>query len=48
MNLRQVHLDFHTSENIENIGCDFDKKQFQEALIKGHIDSITLFSKSCL
>ena len=45
MNLRQVHLDFHTSEKIENIGCDFDKKQFQEALIKGHIDSVTLFSK---
>ena len=45
MNFRQVHLDFHTSEHIKGIGEDFDKKQFQEALKKGHIDSITLFSK---
>lgn len=45
MLLRQVHLDFHTSENIADIGCEFDKKEFQKALIKGHVDSITLFSK---
>ena len=45
MRFRQVHLDFHTSEKIENIGAKFDKKQFQEALIKGHVNSITLFSK---
>ncbi len=45
MRFRQVHLDFHTSEKIENIGKDFDKKQFQDALKKGHVDSITLFSK---
>ncbi len=42
---RQVHLDFHTSENIENIGEKFNKKQFQAALKKGHVDSITLFAK---
>lgn len=45
MKFRQVHLDFHTSEKIEGIGEKFDKKQFQEALRAGHIDSITLFSK---
>lgn len=45
MKLRQVHLDFHTSENIPGIGEKFDKKQFQNALKKGHIESITLFSK---
>ena len=45
MNFRQVHLDFHTSEHIFEIGEKFDKNQFQQALIKGHVDSITLFSK---
>ena len=45
MRFRQVHLDFHTSEHIEDIGKKLDKKQFQTALKKGHINSITLFSK---
>lgn len=45
MRLRQVHLDFHTSEHIRDIGKKFSKQQFQEMLIKGHVDSITLFSK---
>ena len=45
MNFRQVHLDFHTSEKIPGIGSRFDKKQFQEALKRGHVNSITLFSK---
>jgi len=42
---RQVHLDFHTSEHIEGIGSQFDKKQFQEALKAGHVNSITIFGK---
>ncbi len=45
MRFRQVHLDFHTSEKIPGIGTRFDKKQFQEALKVGHVDSITVFSK---
>lgn len=45
MNFRQVHLDFHTSEKIADVGARFDKKQFQNALLTGHVDSITLFSK---
>lgn len=45
MRFRQVHLDFHTSEAIPEIGADFDKKEFQAALIAGHVDSITVFSK---
>lgn len=45
MNYRQVHIDFHTSEYIDGIGSKFDKKQFQEALKAGHVDSITVFSK---
>lgn len=42
---RQVHLDFHTSEHMPSIGEEFDKKQFQDALKKGHVDSITIFAK---
>ena len=45
MRYRQVHLDFHTSEKIPGIGSAFSRKQFQEALRIGHVDSITLFSK---
>lgn len=45
MNFRQVHLDFHTSEKIPGIGEKFDKKQFQNALIAGHVNSITVFAK---
>lgn len=45
MRFRQVHLDFHTSEKISEIGTKFDKEQFQEALKVGHVDSITVFSK---
>ncbi len=42
---RQVHLDFHTTEAIDGIGSRFDKKQFQSCLIKGHVNSITVFAK---
>ena len=42
---RQIHLDFHTSEALENIGGKFDKKQFQEALKAGNVNSINVFAK---
>ncbi len=42
---RQVHLDFHTSEHIKNIGSLFDKKQFQRCLQIGHVNSVTVFAK---
>ena len=42
---RQVHLDFHTSEHVPGIGSKFDKKQFQECLQRGHVNSITVFAK---
>ena len=45
MKFRQVHLDFHTSEHIKGIGEKFNKVQFQEALILGKVESVTLFSK---
>ena len=46
LRFRQIHLDFHTSPNIDGIGEYFDKKQWQETLQKAHINSITCFS-SC-
>lgn len=42
---RQVHLDFHTSPDIEGIGGRFSKEQFQAALKRGKVNSITLFAK---
>jgi len=45
MRFRQVHLDFHTSPAIDGVGEKFDKHEFQEALKRGHVDSITLFAK---
>ncbi|MCL2775290.1 MAG: beta-galactosidase trimerization domain-containing protein [Oscillospiraceae bacterium] len=45
LSFRQVHLDFHTSELIPDIGGQFDKKQFQEMLKVGHVNSINIFSK---
>ena len=45
MKLRQVHLDFHTSELIPGVGSEFSKENFQSALKLGHVDSITVFAK---
>jgi hypothetical protein len=42
---RQIHLDFHTSEHIPDVGARFDKKQFKEALRVGHVNAINLFAK---
>lgn len=42
---RQVHLDFHTSEEIQDIGKKFSKEQFQKALQIGNINSINIFAK---
>ena len=45
LRFRQIHLDFHTHGDIPGIGEKFSKRQFQEALKAGHVDSITVFSK---
>ena len=45
MNFRQVHLDFHTSEQIKGIGKNFSTEQFQQALKTGCVNTINLFSK---
>lgn len=42
---RQVHLDFHTSEHIPNVGAEFDADDFVRTLRDACVDSITLFAK---
>lgn len=42
---RQINLDFHTSECMENVGSEFSEENFCQALKEGHISSITLFAK---
>ena len=42
---RQVHLDFHTSEHIPEVGAGFSKTQFQDALKLGRVNSINIFAK---
>lgn len=42
---RQIHLDFHTSEAITDIGRDFDPFQFVKTLQAAHVDSVTLFAR---
>lgn len=41
---RQIHLDFHTSEKIENVCGEFDAEEFAQTLEDAHVNSITLFS----
>jgi putative glycosyl hydrolase-like family 6 (GHL6) protein/glycosyl hydrolase family 42 (putative beta-galactosidase) len=43
--LRQIHLDFHTSESIPDIGIDFDADRFADTLLGAHVDSITCFTR---
>ena len=42
---RQIHLDFHSSEHLPEVGSLFAKRQFQEALKTGHVNSMTVFAK---
>ena len=42
---RQVHLDFHTSGEIADVGADFDAKAFVETLKAARVNSITCFAK---
>src|SRR5437763_16303181 len=42
---RQVHLDFHTSPHIREVGIDFDPEEFVRTLQAAHVNSITVFAK---
>ena len=43
--MRQIHLDFHTSPFIPEVGYDFDADEFTDILKKAHVNSINLFAK---
>ncbi|MCY4071714.1 MAG: beta-galactosidase trimerization domain-containing protein [Chloroflexi bacterium] len=45
MRMRQIHLDFHTSEAIEGIGSNFDPDEFGDTLLKARVNSITCFAR---
>jgi hypothetical protein len=42
---RQVHLDFHTSPQIHDVGVDFDAEHFVRTLRAGYVNSVTVFSR---
>ncbi len=42
---RQIHLDFHTSEAIPDIGAEFDPDEFGDTLVRAHVNSITCFAR---
>ncbi len=45
LRFRQIHLDFHTSELIPDIGSQFDPEEFAATLEKARVDSITCFAR---
>ena len=45
LRFRQVHLDFHTSEAIEEVGAEFDPHEFASVLAEAHVDSVTCFAR---
>ncbi|MBO4548819.1 MAG: alpha-L-fucosidase [Abditibacteriota bacterium] len=45
LRFRQVHLDFHTNIDIEDIGAGFDSREWIDTLQKARVNSITIFAK---
>lgn len=45
LSFRQLHLDFHTSPLIENIGVKFDSQKFIQQLQSAKVQSINIFAK---
>lgn len=43
--LRQVHLDFHTSPFIPDVGAEFDANEFAATFKRARVNSVTLFAK---
>ncbi len=43
--MKCVHLDFHTSPDIEGIGEEFNKEEFASTLKEAKVDLITVFAK---
>jgi hypothetical protein len=45
LRFRQIHLDFHTSGHIEEVGSQFDPEEFAATLEKAHVNSVTCFAR---
>jgi hypothetical protein len=45
LRFRQIHLDFHTSELIPDVGAAFDADAFAETLSEARVNWVTLFAK---
>ncbi len=45
LRFRQIHLDFHTSGDIEGIGAKFNPEEFAQTLQRAHVDSVTCFAR---
>lgn len=45
LRFRQIHLDFHTSEHLPEVGKNFDAEEFASTLSKAKVNSITCFSR---
>jgi hypothetical protein len=45
LQMRTVHLDFHNSPLLENIGSQFDPESFAQRLLEAKVESITCFAK---
>ena len=43
--LRQVHLDFHTSPYIPDVGAEFDAREFAATFKRARVNSVTIFAK---
>ena len=41
---RQIHLDFHTSPHIGDVGADWDPDLFARTMVDAHVQSVTLFA----
>lgn len=42
---RQIHLDFHTSPAVPDVGADFDGATFAGTLQEAHVNAINIFAK---
>lgn len=42
---RQIHLDFHTSPHIPDVGKDWDPEDFVQTLKEAYVNSVTCFAK---
>src|SRR4051812_33250273 len=42
---RQVHLDFHTSPHVPDVGHEFDAETFANTFADARVNSVTVFAK---